>query len=125
MTAKAPYDTQACKLNRLAIRDSLELIGGKWSLLVVLLLGRQQEPMHFKQIQRALDGISAKVLTRELKLLEENRILNRTVQDTLPVTVTYALTDYGKTLVPIVRALQQWGKQHREVILENFRHSKK
>lgn len=117
MDTRHKSDDKDCRLHLLALRDSLELLGGKWSLLLIIYLGyRENEALHFKRIQRELAGISAKVLTKELKSLEANHIIVRTTQPTKPVTVTYSLTEYGKTLVPIARALQAWGLNHRQVI---------
>lgn len=109
-----------CIQNLLALRDSLELLGGKWKLLIVLHIScRSKELLHFKKLEKVVTGISAKMLSKELKTLEENKIISRTVQNTRPVTVTYALTAYGQSLIPIADALQQWGLNHRKVIKQN------
>jgi DNA-binding HxlR family transcriptional regulator len=111
-----------CTDHLLALRDSLELLGGKWKLLLVLYIGsRQNELHHFKKLEREITGISAKMLSKELKTLEENEIVTRTIQNSQPITVTYALTKYGQTLIPIARELQNWGLNHRKVIKQNYR----
>ncbi|HEY4787072.1 MAG TPA: helix-turn-helix domain-containing protein [Bacteroidales bacterium] len=108
---------QECISNLLALRDSLELLGGKWKLLIVLYIGyRPNELHHFKKLEKVITGISAKMLSKELKTLEENKIVTRTIQDTRPITVTYALTKYGQSIIPIARELQNWGLNHRKVI---------
>jgi len=108
-------EDRECRLRLLALLDSLELLGGKWKLLLILYLGyRQEERTNFRRIQKELGGISSKVLASELRVLEENDIVRRTIQ---PTTVDYTLTDYGRKLMPIARELQQWGINHRERIL--------
>jgi len=115
-TKTKEYPDQECKTNFLALRDSLELLGGKWKLLIVLRIGKNPHELHhFKKLEKDIIGISAKMLAKELKVLEENKIITRTVQNTRPITVTYALTKYGQSLVPIARDLQQWGLNHRKV----------
>lgn len=106
-----------CRQERMALRDSLELLGGKWKLLIVNYLSRRpSEANNFKKIQFEMDGISAKMLSKELKELEQNLLVTREVHATKPVTVTYALTEYGFSTVPITALLIQWGAGHREKI---------
>lgn len=110
---------QECTVNLLALRDSLELLGGKWKLLLVLYIGyRPNELHHFKKLEKEITGISAKMLAKELKTLEENKIVTRTIQNTRPIKVTYALTNYGQTLIPIAKGLLNWGLNHRKVITQ-------
>jgi hypothetical protein len=107
----------SCSEELFAIRDSLEILGGKWKLLILIYLkNRQDQLVHFKMIERGIQGISAKMLSKELKELEINELVNRTIQDTRPITVTYALTDYGKSVIPVIEALVQWGFDHRMMI---------
>ena len=68
------------------------------------------------QIGRDIGGISANMLSKELRDLEMNMLVKRTVHDTKPVTVEYAITEHGKTLIPVVEALIRWGIEHRKVI---------
>lgn len=106
-----------CTEELLAIRDSLEILGGKWKLLILIYLkNRQDRLVHFKMIERGIEGISAKMLSKELKELEVNLMVTRTIQDTRPITVTYALTDYGRSVIPVIEALVQWGFDHRMMI---------
>ncbi len=107
----------SCSEELFAIRDSLEILGGKWKLLILIYLkNRQDKLVHFKMIERGIQGISAKMLSKELKELEINELVSRTVQNTRPITVTYALTDYGKSVIPVIEALVQWGFDHRMMI---------
>ncbi|UUC44791.1 winged helix-turn-helix transcriptional regulator [Flavobacterium cerinum] len=106
-----------CTEELFAIRDSLEILGGKWKLLILIYLkNRQDRLVHFKMIERGIEGISAKMLSKELKELEVNLLVTRTIQNTRPITVTYALTDYGKSVIPVIDALVQWGFDHRTMI---------
>lgn len=106
-----------CTEELFAIRDSLEILGGKWKLLILIYLkNRQDRLVHFKMIERGIEGISAKMLSKELKELEINVLVTRTIQNTRPITVTYALTDYGKSVIPVIEALVQWGFDHRAMI---------
>jgi DNA-binding HxlR family transcriptional regulator len=118
-TKRQEYTSQECKNNLLALRDSLELLGGKWKLLLVLHIGKNPKELHhFKKLEKEIIGISAKMLSKELKILEENKIVTRTIQDTRPIMITYALTKYGQSLIPIARNLQKWGLNHRKMIKE-------
>ncbi|MEO4005328.1 helix-turn-helix domain-containing protein [Flavobacterium sp. CAU 1735] len=107
----------SCSEELFAIRDSLEILGGKWKLLILIYLkNRQDKLVHFKMMERGIQGISTKMLSKELKELEINELVTRTIQDTRPITVTYALTDYGKSVILVIEALVQWGFDHRMMI---------
>jgi DNA-binding HxlR family transcriptional regulator len=110
----------SCGEELLAMRDSLEILGGKWKLQILrYLTNRTHQTNQFKKIQREIEGISAKVLSKELKDLEENLLVTRTVQDTRPITVAYAITAYGRTVLPVTNTLVEWGLNHRKKIIEN------
>jgi DNA-binding HxlR family transcriptional regulator len=70
----------------------------------------------FLQIRRNIKGISAKMLSKELRDLEINGLVKRTVHDTRPVTVEYAISEHGKTLIPVMQVLIRWGSKHRKFI---------
>jgi DNA-binding HxlR family transcriptional regulator len=86
-----------------------------WKLQIILSLtfGKKR----FKQIQREIPGLTPKMLSKELKDLEMNELVLRKVYDTLPVTVEYELTAYGKTLKPLMGELHKWGDKHRKRII--------
>jgi DNA-binding HxlR family transcriptional regulator len=69
-------------------------------------------------MQRQIVGITAKMLSKELKELEVNQLVKRTVYDSLPVTVEYSLTPYGRTLKKVIVELESWGRKHRDRIME-------
>ncbi|TCJ14424.1 transcriptional regulator [Flaviaesturariibacter flavus] len=111
----APAD---CKLRLQAISDALYAIGGKWKLpiIVALLEGRSR----FNELQRTIEGISAKVLAAELKELELNGFVKREVFAGPPVVVEYQLAPYSRTLSTVLDALSDWGRNHRDKIKKQF-----
>jgi DNA-binding HxlR family transcriptional regulator len=113
-----PEEHAACNGFLLSFRDALEIVGGKWKSLVLLSLGFKGT-MRFGELQRLHQGIPAKTLSKELKELEMNGLVQRTVLDTMPVTVTYTITPYGRTLEKVLKDLRLWGVQHRERIRSN------
>jgi DNA-binding HxlR family transcriptional regulator len=78
-------------------------------------------PLRFKELQREIEGITARMLSKELKELEVNELISRQVYATAPVTVEYSLTEYGKSLKPVVLALYTWGERHRQRIIKGKR----
>src|ERR1700744_1669823 len=104
---------EACTRALVAVRDSLYVIGGKWKMPIIIPLVEAGGPMRFRELQRTLETITPKVLSKELKDLELNEFITRTVYDTTPVTVEYQLTDYSKSLGKVLYKLSQWGEQHR------------
>src|SRR4051812_42327621 len=96
-----------CKVSLLALKDSLDVLSGKWKPVILIYLA-SFGTTRFKQLERDLKGISAKVLSEELKELEVNLLVSRQVCDTRPVTVEYSLTEYGSTVEPILTALGAW-----------------
>ncbi|KFF73360.1 HxlR family transcriptional regulator [Chryseobacterium sp. P1-3] len=106
-----------CTEELFAMRDSLDVLGGKWKLMILrYLTNRTDQQIHFKKLERGIEGISAKMLSKELKELEMNLLITRTIQDTKPITVTYAVTEYGKSVLPVTEMLVNWGLLHREKI---------
>lgn len=111
-----------CTEELFAMRDSLDVLGGKWKLMILrYLTNRVGQSIHFKKLQRGIEGISAKMLSKELKDLEINLLITRTIQDTKPITVTYAVTEYGKTVLPVTETLVKWGLSHRQEIKNSMK----
>jgi len=118
MIKKSKTDPIACTNNILALQDALEVIGGKWKLLILhYLLVRTDEINTFKKIDKDIEGISAKMLSKELKILEGNLLVSREVRDTKPITVRYEITDYGKEIKSLISSLVDWGQNHRLKII--------
>lgn len=108
-------NSAACKVRITAIKDAMEILSGKWKfhILGTLLEGGK---MRFMDLIREIDGIAAKMLSKELQDLEINRLVSRTVLNTKPVTVEYEITEYGKTLAPILDEIAIWGVAYRDFI---------
>src|SRR5882757_5037739 len=116
---KITHNPETCKASINAVRDALYVLNGKWKLPLIVALS--SGPQRFNDIQRALGEISPKILSKELKELELNEFVVRNVFSTTPVTVTYELTPYSKSLDSIIIELQKWGLQHRQRIVTNRR----
>jgi len=114
MNLTEPISHQACTGMLSAVGDSLYVIGGKWKLRVIVALRGGNK--RFNEIQRTLDGISARVLSSELKELEMNGFVKRIVHTQSPVVVEYQITDYAGTLNEVLQALAEWGTRHRDKI---------
>lgn len=107
---------EECTKSLLPIKDALDVINGKWKLHIIgsLLHGEKR----FKDLQRDISGITAKMLSQELKALEQHELISRTVFDSSPVVVEYALTEYGRTLQRLMDELRAWGQTHRKRIMK-------
>lgn len=106
-----------CPLNELnVIKDALSVINGTWKLpiLISLIDGNKR----FKQIARDVEGISDRMLSKELKDLEINRLVKRTVYETFPPSVEYSVTPHTASLKKVIAALRDWGKLHRTLIMD-------
>jgi len=108
------HSTESCAKSRLAIQDTLEIINGKWKLLILITL--LDRPYRFKGLVREI-GITPRMLSKELQDLEINQLITRTVLQTRPISVEYAITPYGLTLSDVLNALQDWGMKHRRKII--------
>ena len=102
--------SDACRL-----RDLLDRIGDKWSLLVVELLG--EGTRRFTELKRDIDGISQRMLTRTLRHLERDGLVTRTVHPVVPPRVDYALTPLGTSLLDAIAPLVAWTRRHRAEIV--------
>lgn len=99
----------------LAVRDALDILNGKWKIPIIETL-RLGQTKRFSQIKNEIVGITGKMLSKELRDLEINDLVDRKVVDTKPVTVEYHLTEYGKSLNPVIESLISWGSNHRKMI---------
>jgi DNA-binding HxlR family transcriptional regulator len=100
-----------------AANEVLELIRDKWTILVLGAL-RRHDTLRYNELQRAVAGISQRMLTLTLKTLEENGLVTRTIFATVPPRVDYALTPMGRTLIQPLRGLLDWSLEHRAAIAE-------
>lgn len=95
------------------------MVSGKWKLPLIVALAAG--PQRFNDIQRALDGITPKILAKELRELEQNELVVRKVIPSTPVIISYELTPYSQSLHKVVDELKNWGMQHRERIVAGMR----
>jgi DNA-binding HxlR family transcriptional regulator len=109
------HNAKACKGRLMPVRDALEVLSGKWKLpiMVALTFGNKR----FKEIAREVEGITDKMLAKELKDLEMNQLIKRSVYDTFPPTVEYSITEHGKSLHKVIMELGNWGVLHRKKIM--------
>lgn len=112
MNDVAAITKEGCEGYLTPISDALYVIGGKWKLRVIVAL--REGNKRFNEIQRAIDGISARVLSSELKELELNGFVTRIVHTQTPVIVEYQITDYATSLGDVLMSLANWGILHRE-----------
>jgi len=114
-TCPSHASSTECVKMLLPVKDALDILSGKWKLPIIISLSFGKK--RFKQMLREIPGITPKMLSKELKELEINELADRKVYDTVPVSVEYELTNYGKTLKPLIGELHQWGAKHRKRIL--------
>jgi DNA-binding HxlR family transcriptional regulator len=125
--AKADYDAF---LAVCPSRQLLDRISDKWVTLVLAALGSDgprpglsraggPRSMRYSELSRRLAGVSQKMLTQTLRSLERDGLLTRTVTPTVPVTVTYELTDLGLSLHEVVRGIKVWAEAHMDEVLAN------
>jgi DNA-binding HxlR family transcriptional regulator len=91
---------------------ALAAIGGKWKLIILYWLA--ESPKHFAALQRAMPGISQKVLTQQLRELASDGIVQRQPKGAVPAPVEYSLTEYGQLVLPLVEEVRLWGRKHIE-----------
>lgn len=95
------------------VRDALEIISGKWKLPIIISVAAGND--RFTDIQNSIPGITPKVLAKELKELEQHKLIKRLVIDEYPVKISYRLEDYAESLTPIIYSLKEWGENHRAI----------
>ena len=103
-----------CKRAMLPVRDVLELLSGKWKLPIIISL--MEGNKRFSEMARDIEGITDKMLSKELRDLEANELVKRTVYDDVPVIVEYSITEYGLSLKSVISEMWRWGDQHRKRI---------
>lgn len=111
-----------CKATLSSIADALYVIGGKWKLRIIVAL--KEGNRRFNEMQRTIEGISAKVLSAELKDLELNGFVRRKVFTGSPVVVEYELTGYSDTLNDVLHSLSTWGAMHKQKIRKSMKREK-
>ncbi|MES2773915.1 MAG: helix-turn-helix domain-containing protein [Bacteroidota bacterium] len=97
------------------VKDALDVLNGKWKLQIIITLSFGNK--RFSEMAKEIPKITDRMLSKELRDLEMNQLVKRTVYDTLPVTVEYSLTKYGDSLEKVIDELRKWGIQHRKRIM--------
>jgi DNA-binding HxlR family transcriptional regulator len=114
MPGKKTLQLEGRSPDMLALLDALDIFNGKWKIAIMCSLNERKK--RFKELQRDIGDITGKMLSKELKDLEINELVRRTVLDTKPVTVEYELTSYGGSLEKVITELVNWGSKHRKRI---------
>ena len=109
------HNRENCIKARQAIRDTLDIVGGKWKLILIASL--RQGKKKFNELSRECE-ITPRILSKELHELEINGLVIRKVCNTKPITVEYSLTTYSQTLEPLITAMHEWGVNHRGHIIK-------
>ena len=99
----------------MAVHDAMDVLNGKWKIYILSSICHYNK-RRFSDILNDVPGISNKMLSKELKELETNKLIIRTVLDTHPITVHYELTAHGLSLKTIINNLTEWGVKHRKEI---------
>ncbi|GGG51849.1 winged helix-turn-helix transcriptional regulator [Hymenobacter glacieicola] len=107
--------TRAKEFPQCAFRQTLDVLEGKWKFAIIDSL-LQHEVLRFKELERDVAGITARMLVKELKLLEAHGIVRRQPYATVPPTVEYSLTDCGHSLQPVIEAIRTWGEQNKAAL---------
>lgn len=99
------------------VRDTLDVISGKWKLPIIISVGVGNS--RFTDIQVSIPGLTPKVLAKELKDLEQHHLIKRVIIEKYPIKISYVIEPYADTLTPIIYAMKDWGIKHREEIFKN------
>lgn len=87
-------------------------IGGKWKMIIIFWLA--ESPKHFAALRKLMPSISQKVLTQQLRELESEGLVHRDPKGAIPAPVEYSLTDYGRSVLPLIEEVRSWGRSHLE-----------
>ena len=117
MKKKVNETHSECSKELMAVKDAMDVLSGKWKIKIIGTLMNNGRALRFMDLLRLVDGIAAKMLSKELHDLEINLLIKRTVLNTKPVTVEYELTPHGKTLERTINEIHLWGKLHRKKIV--------
>lgn len=108
-----------CSKAPLAIQDAIDAIEGRWKLLILYALC--SGPKRFKELSRAVPGITDKSLSKELKAMQEHKLIRREVEENTPPTIVYSMTEHGMSLRKLLFELWDWGLIHRREVLDSMK----
>lgn len=114
ISAPLPVPVIAGEYQECPVTDVMRLIGDKWTVLVIVLLGKR--PYRFNELHRGIEGISQRMLTRTLRTLEQDGIVRRTVFPTVPPSVEYSITGLGQSFLVPLSAVADWAVDHQAEI---------
>ena len=112
--AKKNLDHGECMGMIRPVQDALYVLSGKWKLPIIISLSFGSK--RFSEMAKDIPKITDRMLSKELRELEMNKLVKRTVYDSVPVVVEYSLTEYGNSLDTVVNELKKWGVRHRKLI---------
>ncbi len=93
------------------VQDTQYVIGGKWKLSIIISIYHGNK--RFNEILSSIPGVTNRVLSKELKHLEQNELISRKVYDDYPARIEYTITDYCHSITDVLTSMEIWGKQHR------------
>lgn len=99
-----------CNSRTNPVQTTLDVIGGKWKPIILWHLG--QGPHRFNELLKNINGVTQKMLTQQLRELEKDGLINRKIYPQIPPKVEYSITEYGKSLSPVLKIMAQWGTKH-------------
>lgn len=100
------------------VEEALGILVGKWKPIILLYL-LKDGTQRFSELKRKIDGVTQKMLTKQLRELEQEGIVAREVFPEVPPKVEYSITEYGQSLEPILEAMHEWGKKHTQLKQNN------
>jgi DNA-binding HxlR family transcriptional regulator len=106
---------EACTRSLIPIRDALNILSGKWKLPIMFSL--MFDDLRFNEMEKEIEGITPKMLAKELKELEANLLIQRSLVGPRKDIIQYSMTSYGRTLKRIIVEIENWGIKHREKVM--------
>jgi DNA-binding HxlR family transcriptional regulator len=96
------------------VSDALSLIGGKWKIAIIYNL--REDPLRFGKLKRILSPITPQMLTKQLREMERDQLIDRKVYEVIPPKVEYSLTDFGQSFMPVLNSLCKWSTEHQDLL---------
>jgi len=107
-------------MQKCAVGASIEVFGGKWKSIILYYL-MMDGPIRFNELQRRVNGITQRMLTKQLRDLQSFGLVHREAYPEVPPRVEYSLTEKGRTLAPILKSLRKWGEEYGQEILRDHK----
>lgn len=97
------------------VQDVIDIIGGRWRGAILASLCDKEK--RFNELKRDLGAITPRILAKELKYLETNKLVHRQAETVNALSVVYSLTEHGRSLEPLIAQIAEWGQKHRKIVL--------